>query len=464
MDNNEAKPPIETNIQTEAPKKKNNTPVIISAVVVGLLFLVAVILILIFGQKTEEIKENKEEIKSYNLGSFYDTSSTKFDNKIIKTTKELDDFYAELIEAEMIGGYNYDVYEEEFIEYDNEKSSESTLTYCDWLKTYGKSEEYKESCTNKKDYSWFRWSYCRGYIQTNVDPGVSCDNYIDDYLDHNGFDVPSGINEKYFNNHDLIAISFDNYWCGGGFNRIRNVSKNNGVVTIEIGYKGSCGPCAIDTSIILVEVKKGFATATDVIETEEIQENSSHCDPGISYKPMIYIYPEEETIVNINLGRPELLTTTYPKYNVGTGWQVVARPDGTLKEQGSNREYYGLYWEGINSLKQKDDGFIVAGEDTIDFLEEKLEILGLNEREANEFIIYWLPKMEHNKFNYIRFVTSEEIESEMPLEVYPEPKTLIRVLMEYKPLNEKINIKEQKLERVSRSGYTVVEWGGTELK
>ena len=41
--------------------------------------------------------------------------------------------------------------------------------------------------------------------------------------------------------------------------------------------------------------------------------------------------------------------------------------------------------------------------------EEKLAILGLNEREAEEFIIYWLPKLESNKYNYIRFATEEEI-------------------------------------------------------
>ena len=72
--------------------------------------------------------------------------------------------------------------------------------------------------------------------------------------------------------------------------------------------------------------------------------------------------------------------------------------------------------------------------------------------------------MEHNNYNYIRFATSEEINSEMPLDISPVPKTLIRVLMEFKPLDEKIEVKEQKLEKVERKGYTVVEWGGTELK
>ena len=111
-----------------------------------------------------------------------------------------------------------------------------------------------------------------------------------------------------------------------------------------------------------------------------------------------------------------------------------------------------------------EEGFVVKGEDTIEFLEEKLEILGLNEREANEFIIYWLPKLENNKYNFIRFQTEEEINNNMPLEITPKPDTVIRVVMEFKELEESIEIEKQQLETPERIGYTVVEWGGTEIE
>ena len=80
-----------------------------------------------------------------------------------------------------------------------------------------------------------------------------------------------------------------------------------------------------------------------------------------------------------------------------------------------------------------------------------------------EFIIYWLPQMEDNKYNYIRFETIEEIEKEMPLQIEPKPDTTIRVLMDWKKLDEAIEVKEQELIPVERSGYTVVEWGGSVL-
>ena len=58
----------------------------------------------------------------------------------------------------------------------------------------------------------------------------------------------------------------------------------------------------------------------------------------------------------------------------------------------------------------------------------------------------------------------DEINSNVPLEFSVEPDTLIRVLMQYKPLDENIEVKEQELVTPERNGFTIVEWGGTEIK
>ena len=179
-------------------------------------------------------------------------------------------------------------------------------------------------------------------------------------------------------------------------------------------------------------------------------------------KPIIYIYPEEDMDVEVTVSNPEKFTVTYPKYE--DGWKVKALTDGTLIDK-NNKKYYALYWEGNGDKDNiNKDGFVVKGEDSASFLEEKLEILGLNYKERNEFIMYWLPKLESNKYNYIRFKTREEIDNNMKLNINPEPDTLIRVMMEYKGLDKKIKVKEQSLTKVERKGYTVVEWGGTEIK
>ncbi len=183
----------------------------------------------------------------------------------------------------------------------------------------------------------------------------------------------------------------------------------------------------------------------------------------VAAKPIIYLYPEQTQEISVKLVNNEIVTTSYPKYD--KEWKVIANPDGSLKDIDSNRNLYALYWEGnINSNVNDKEGFIVKREDSIQFLEEKLAILGLNEREAEEFIVYWLPILEKSRYNLIRFETTEEINNNMPLEINPKPDTLIRVMMEFMPLDEKINVKEQKLEKVERKGYTAVEWGGSNLK
>lgn len=179
-------------------------------------------------------------------------------------------------------------------------------------------------------------------------------------------------------------------------------------------------------------------------------------------KPIIYFYPEQTTELNVKLGYPENLTCSYPKYE--NGWNIIANPDGSLIDINTGRSLYSLYWEG--NAKQKismDEGFVIKGEDTISFLEEKLAILGLNEIEAEEFIVYWLPKLQNNKYNYIRFATIDEINKMMPLEISEKPDSLIRVLMEYKPLDKYIDVKEQELSTPARTGFVVVEWGGAEI-
>lgn len=185
--------------------------------------------------------------------------------------------------------------------------------------------------------------------------------------------------------------------------------------------------------------------------------------PVTPLKPIIYLYPEEETKLTVKLGNKENITCSYPEYK--DGWKILAKPDGTLIDLETNRKLYALYWEGKNmeSKAEYKEGYCIKGEDTAKFLEEKLEKLGLNYKESEEFIIYWLPKLEKNKYNYIRFASMEEINEYMPLEISKEPDTIIRVLMEYKPLDKYIEVKEQELEMPERKGFTVVEWGGTEI-
>ena len=262
-----------------------------------------------------------------------------------------------------------------------------------------------------------------------------------------------------FNNHNYALFELIIDPCREENVKPTGYSLEGQKLYIKIEYDAKCGVCAPEYEYYLLQVPKNI-TYIDINLINEAR-NNPECNRDIAYKPMIYLYPEQQTEVTVKLGNPEYLTTTYPKYN--DGWKVLVDKDGTIKM--NNREYYGLFWEGNNhQVSMKEDGFIVEGKDIEKFLEEKLKLLGLTDKETNEFIIYWLPQLKNNKYNYIRFETIEEINNYMPLTINPEPNTIIRILMDYKPLNKNINIKEQTLTKVERQGFTVVEWGGSLIK
>ncbi|MBR5553649.1 MAG: hypothetical protein IKV98_07350 [Clostridia bacterium] len=179
---------------------------------------------------------------------------------------------------------------------------------------------------------------------------------------------------------------------------------------------------------------------------------------AVDYKPVIYLYPEKETDVSVKLDYKGKLTCTYPKYS--DGWLVTAHPDGTIVD-GKGKEYNYLYWEGESGAEYDfSQSFCVKGEDTAAFLEDALAKLGLTRREANEFIVFWLPQMEKNPYNLIAF-QNEVYTENAPLEISPRPDTVIRVFMAVKASDEYVDTEEQILSSPERKGFTAVEWGGS---
>ena len=177
-------------------------------------------------------------------------------------------------------------------------------------------------------------------------------------------------------------------------------------------------------------------------------------------KPVIYLYPQETTEVTVNVELDGVFTSTYPDYN--DGWTVTAQPDGTLTDA-VGREYYCLFWEALLPATEMnfDKGWCVRGEDTAAFLEEKLREIGLSDKEANEFIIYWLPRMEHNAYNLISFQT-DAYEDVARLDITPTPDSVLRVFMTWKPVAMYRDMEPQSFEAFDREGFTVIEWGAME--
>ena len=207
--------------------------------------------------------------------------------------------------------------------------------------------------------------------------------------------------------------------------------------------------------VIIIPIEKGSIESVRVGDAYRFEFGRPAVD-----KPVIYLYPDEETEVSVSLEMKDaILKCTYPEYK--NGWKVIAKPDGTLLAEG--REYNYLFWEAEAlfpfTLKS---GTCVAGKDTCKFLEEKLTQLGLSDKEQDDFITYWLPKMQDNPYNVIAFKT-DEYEEHFGLAVTPKPDTIIRVFMTYKASEVYVDIEPEEITTPVRAGFTVVEWGGCEI-
>ncbi|MDD3284423.1 MAG: hypothetical protein PHZ07_02410 [Patescibacteria group bacterium] len=176
-------------------------------------------------------------------------------------------------------------------------------------------------------------------------------------------------------------------------------------------------------------------------------------------KPVIYLYPTKTTNVSVKVAPTGGFTITEPDYN--NGWYVRATKDSELYNYSDKTVYPYLFWEGHGmNYERPKTGFVVAKANVEQFLKDKLSQFGLIEKEYNEFIEFWLPKMEEKNYYFITFVPQEQFDKLAPLSIEPKPDTIIRVFMDFEGLDNYVNIAPQTIKNTVRRGFTVVEWGG----
>lgn len=192
-------------------------------------------------------------------------------------------------------------------------------------------------------------------------------------------------------------------------------------------------------------------------------------DNTIKRKPLIYLYADHETEAHISVNPLGEFTFTYPAYE--DGWHVKVNTDGSMTDNRSAKNYPYLFWEATSQnmfYKQENGtvpGFIVSQMEVIPFLEEKLTLLGLNQKEQTDFITYWGPLMQTKQHCLIQFLIDDEYENTIAeLKIAPQPDALRRVYIFISPIDQNyigMPVIPQELKSFERFGFTVVEWGGS---
>lgn len=191
---------------------------------------------------------------------------------------------------------------------------------------------------------------------------------------------------------------------------------------------------------------------------------SPHC------KPAIYIYPENPTLVNVKIHSKGTLIYTDPVYpSDGSGWNVLANPNGDLEYRDKNsdvKKYGYLYYESRvadNLIKKPDKGYVVPYPKLAETYTEILPRVGLNENQTKDFIEYWNKSLPYSPYYFIGFLDEENINNIESLEITPKPQQIKRVRVYFESLKfpKRVNLPEIKPVSRIKNGLTVSEWGGT---
>jgi len=188
-------------------------------------------------------------------------------------------------------------------------------------------------------------------------------------------------------------------------------------------------------------------------------------DPRPVKKPVIYLYPESDTELSVQLKTKGNLTFSYPDYS--KGWKGMAHPDGSIDINGTHYPY--LFWESeqrFNTVDQELGGFVINRKNVVESLEKYLTELGFNDKEKTDFITFWGPQLQQHEEVMIQFVLNDACDEFATLEIEPKPAHLNRVYMIWSTTNDLKPIfpKQQLLKKLERDGFDVLEWGGIELK
>ncbi|HOX60642.1 MAG TPA: hypothetical protein PLV72_01385 [Candidatus Magasanikbacteria bacterium] len=177
-------------------------------------------------------------------------------------------------------------------------------------------------------------------------------------------------------------------------------------------------------------------------------------------KPVIYLYPEKTLTANVQVTPNGGFSKTNPDYGIG-GWNVVAEPNGALTNLENGLNYPYLFWEGkAYSYDAPTKGFVLKRENVDRDMNKILAKYGLNEKESADFMEFWGEKLKVKPYVFVGFLTNKEFDPIAPLAVSPAPQTVIRIFMDYTPLDSDMYVSAPQITTPVRSGFTVVEWGG----
>jgi hypothetical protein len=176
----------------------------------------------------------------------------------------------------------------------------------------------------------------------------------------------------------------------------------------------------------------------------------------IVLKPNIYIYPTTTTDLTVKLDFPlgGSVLQSIPAYS--DGWNITVEPSGKIDGQ-----YDYLFYESRNpNAFQYSTGWVVSKDTLTAFFTHHLLSAGFTEREKNDFIDYWIPRLTEYPYYIIYPQFKNDIDKVIRLNLSKSPDAILRLFYVVKGTNvNDATLKTPTTPSFQRSGFVVTEWG-----
>ncbi|NIM65326.1 MAG: hypothetical protein GTO51_04975 [Candidatus Latescibacteria bacterium] len=176
-------------------------------------------------------------------------------------------------------------------------------------------------------------------------------------------------------------------------------------------------------------------------------------------KPAIYIYPKEDAYfqVRLDLNNGTVLTKSVPEY--GDGWDVLVEKSGKIDHQ-----YEYLFYEAsLGRIPELSRGWCISLDHAATELHSLLMQIGLNEKETEEFLEYWLDLLVRFEYYMVFPVFDRSLDDMVELHIMPEPDAMLRFWLFFRGCDAYTSPPAPELPDFQRGPTTVVEWGGVLL-
>ncbi len=195
-----------------------------------------------------------------------------------------------------------------------------------------------------------------------------------------------------------------------------------------------------------VEIEHPQRIQITIIDTHQV----------VVYKPNIYLYPKAACDLSVTLEFPlgGSILQSVPLYS--NGWNVSVEPSGRI-----NHQYDYLFYESKNpDAYQYDSGWVVSRDTLSSFFTNNLLLAGFSEREKNDFIEYWIPRLVDYPYYIIYPQFANEIGKTIKLKISESPDNMLRLFYVIQGRNDfGETLPAPLIPQFKRIGFVITEWG-----